>query len=79
MTSNAIHQPTSLSVDLSNEFASVTIAIDTQARGMRLQVVDLESGESVFLDPLELASFCHADEHERQAWLRTGDYRDGQS
>jgi hypothetical protein len=54
----------------------VRVSVDTSANGPRLLVEDLESGDRVFLDPLELASFCHASEEDRQAWLLVGPYRD---
>ena len=61
---------------LASEFARVLVSVDSSANGPRLLVEDLESGESVFLDPLELASFCHASDEDRQAWLLVGPYRD---
>ena len=61
---------------LMNEFASVRVSVDTKANGVRLLVEDVESGGRVFLDPLELASFCYANDDERIAWLRVGPYRD---
>jgi hypothetical protein len=63
-------------VVLTSEFATVRVSVDTSANGPRLLVEDLESGEGVFLDPLELASFCHAGDEERLAWLLVGPYRD---
>jgi hypothetical protein len=65
-------------VVLMSEFAAVRVSVDTAANGPRLLVEDLESGEGVFLDPLELASFCHAGEGDRLAWLLVGPYRDHQ-
>jgi hypothetical protein len=59
-----------------NEFASVRVSVDSRANGVRLLVEDVESGRRVFLDPLELASFCIASEADRVAWLRVGPYRD---
>ena len=63
-------------VVLASEFAVVRVTVNTTANGPRLLVEDLESGEGVFLDPLELASFCHAGEEDRVAWLLVGPYRD---
>jgi hypothetical protein len=63
-------------VVLANEFACVRIFVDTSANGPRLVVEDQESGDRVYLDPLELASFCHAGDEDRLAWLRVGPYRD---
>ncbi|MPY92707.1 MAG: hypothetical protein GEV08_06430 [Acidimicrobiia bacterium] len=48
-------------VHLRNEFASVTVSVDRSANGDRLAIVDLRSGQAIFLDPLEL---------ERLAWAR---------
>jgi hypothetical protein len=61
---------------ITSEFASVRVSVDTTANGPRLLVEDLESGEHVYLDPLELSSFCHADDEDRLAWLRVGPYQD---
>jgi hypothetical protein len=49
--------------------------MDGDANGPRLLVRDLESGDQIYLDPLELASFCHATEDDRAGWLRVGPYR----
>ncbi|MCW2528459.1 MAG: hypothetical protein JWM76_3319 [Pseudonocardiales bacterium] len=61
---------------VANEFAAVSVAIVQQGRGVRLHLRDLESGASVLLDPLDLRSFCLANEAEQQEWLRLGPYRD---
>jgi hypothetical protein len=60
---------------LTSEFASVQVSLDSDANGPRLLVRDLESGDQVYLDPLELVSFCHATEDDRAGWLRVGPYR----
>jgi hypothetical protein len=60
---------------LTSEFASVQVSMDSDGNGPRLLVRDLESGDRVYLDPLELASFCHATEDDRAGWLRVGPYR----
>ena len=65
-----------VSIELANEFAAVRITLDRQARGARLEVLDLESGDRVYLDAVQLASLCRADEDQRRAWLRTGEYND---
>jgi hypothetical protein len=41
---------------LRNEFATLMVEIDRQGAGPRLRVVDLESGNEIFLDLLELES-----------------------
>jgi hypothetical protein len=63
-------------VELSNEFAAVTLSLDHSGRGPRLHVTDSESGEGVYLDPLLLAALCRSTAADRQAWLRTGEYGD---
>lgn len=65
-----------LATSLANEFAAVTVSIDHSGRGPRLFISDDESGEGVYLDPLQLAALCRSTPLERQAWLRTGDYTD---
>jgi hypothetical protein len=61
--------------DLVNEFAAVRLSLDVSANGPRLLVEDLESGEQVFLCPLELSSFTLATPGDRDEWLRVGNYR----
>jgi hypothetical protein len=61
--------------DLVNEFAAVRLSLDVAGNGPRLLVEDLESGEHVFLCPLELASFTLATPEDRENWLRVGNYR----
>jgi hypothetical protein len=60
---------------LTSEFASVQVSLDSDANGPRLLVRDIESGAQIYLDPLELASFCQATEDDRAGWLRVGPYR----
>jgi len=62
---------------LASEFAAVRIAIDESANGPRLLIVDLDTDASVYLEPLELSSFCLAQKEDRDAWLRVGSYRPG--
>ncbi|MCU1621112.1 MAG: hypothetical protein JWR28_3487 [Modestobacter sp.] len=61
---------------VANEFASVTVEVVRQGRGSRLRLQDTESGATVSLDPLDLRSFCLADEQEQADWLRFGVYRE---
>ncbi|MCW2652758.1 MAG: hypothetical protein QOE41_3979 [Mycobacterium sp.] len=61
--------------DLVNEFAAVRLALDFTGNGPRLLVEDLESGNEVFLCPLELSSFTLATPEDREDWLRVGNYR----
>lgn len=67
-------QSGSFPVELTSEFAAVRVTVDRQGRAARLCVVDLETGDNVFLDALQLASMCHADDEQQQTWLRTGEY-----
>lgn len=53
---------------LDNEFASVSIQVDSSANGPRLKVVDRHSGHCSYLDPLELQALVHA-RHEDLAFL----------
>ena len=61
---------------LSNEFAVVRISVDDTGNGPRLLVEDAETGDHIFLSPLELASLCLATPEDRQEWSRVGNYRD---
>jgi hypothetical protein len=61
---------------IANEFASVRVQVVRQGRGIRLVLLDLESGATVSLDPLDLRSFCLASRDEQAAWLRSGVYRE---
>ena len=63
-------------VTLANEFAAVRISLDTTGNGPRLQVEDQETGDSIFLSPLELACLCLATPEDRLEWMRVGAYRD---
>jgi hypothetical protein len=60
---------------LANEYAAVRVSVDRQGHSARLLVEDLTTGNSVLLDPLEMASFCEAEDHDRDRWLLVGDYR----
>jgi len=58
-----------------NEFASVTISLDTAGHSPRLRVQDNETGEAILLSAIELASLCLATSEDRVGWLRVGPYR----
>lgn len=60
---------------LASEFAAVRVTVDRKALGPRLLLEDLDSGHQIYLEPLELASFCLATEADRIRWLRVGAYR----
>ncbi|WP_354698858.1 hypothetical protein DSM112329_04556 [Paraconexibacter sp. AEG42_29] len=49
--------------EVSGEFASVQVSIDTEGNGPRLRIEDLRTGHVGYLDPLEL---------ETLAWLPDG-------
>jgi hypothetical protein len=61
--------------DLVNEFAAVRLSLDVSGNGPRLLVEDLESGDHIFLCPLELSSFTLATPEDREDWLKVGNYR----
>jgi hypothetical protein len=58
-----------------NEFASVTVSLDTAGHSPRLHVRDNETGDDVVLSAIELASLCLATSEDRAGWLRVGLYR----
>ncbi|WP_017934955.1 hypothetical protein [Nocardioides sp. Iso805N] len=64
---------------LMNEFAVVRLSLDHAGNGPRLLVEDAETGDSIFLEPLELASLCLATAEDRLQWLKVGAYRDERS
>jgi hypothetical protein len=68
-----------LTADLTSEFASVRITVDRTGRAARLSVADLETGDQLYLDALQLSAMCRADSAQRSAWLRTGEYSDAPS
>jgi len=72
--SNGIPKRRELAI-LINEFAAVRLWLDRNGNSARLLVEDLESGDEVFLDPLELSSFTVATPEDREDWLRVGNYR----
>lgn len=59
-----------------NEFASVTVSLDSAGHSPRLHVRDNESGDDILLSAIELASLCLATSEDRAGWLRVGLYRD---
>jgi hypothetical protein len=61
--------------ELANEFAAVRVSLDVSGNGPRLLVEDLDTGEQVFLCPLELSGFTQATPEDREDWLRVGNYR----
>ena len=43
---------------LTSEFAAVEIARDDRGNGPRLMIRDLQTGQEIYLDPLELAALA---------------------
>jgi hypothetical protein len=66
-----------VTADLTSEFAAVRLTVERHRLGARLSVVNLETGEQIYLDALQLASMCHASEAQQRSWLRTGEYAEG--
>ncbi|MGH3756731.1 hypothetical protein [Actinophytocola sp.] len=60
------------SMVLHNEFATVTLSVDSDANGPRLKIVDQRSGQVGFLDPLELESLVWARRNQLEALLDPG-------
>jgi hypothetical protein len=58
-----------------NEFASVTVSLDTAGHSPRLHVQDNETGDDILLSAIELASLCLATSEDRAGWLKVGLYR----
>ncbi|MBV8356871.1 MAG: hypothetical protein JO189_02910 [Deltaproteobacteria bacterium] len=55
-----------MTIRLSSEFAAVEIARNDTGNGPRLMIRDLQTGQEIYLDPLELAAL---------AWTRHEDLR----
>jgi len=49
---------------LSNEFASVDLAIETSACGARLRLLDVKDGTAALVDPLVLVALVHVDSQQ---------------
>jgi hypothetical protein len=54
---------------LSSEFAAVEVECDLSGNGPRLMIHDLQSGQRVFLDPLELAALAWTRHEELMPFL----------
>ena len=54
---------------ISNEFARVSVSLDTHANGMRLRVKSLRTGRETFFDPLQLESLTWLDDSGFRALL----------
>lgn len=62
-------------IHLESEFANVRVCLDEQANGPRLAVVDLRSGLTAFLDPLELEAFVYCRHEDLSSLLDPGSGR----
>ncbi len=60
---------------IENEFASVTVSLDSAGHSPRLHVRDNETGDDILLSAIELASLCLATSEDRAGWLKVGLYR----
>jgi hypothetical protein len=49
-----------MTMRLVSEFAAVEIARDDHGNGPRLMIRDLQTGQEIYLDPLELAALAWA-------------------
>lgn len=57
-----------------NEFAEIRVSVDYEGRTPRLLLLNIETGASTHLDPLELAAFIDTPDELRVQWLRIGAY-----
>jgi hypothetical protein len=70
-----------VALSLQNEFAAVRLCLDDTGNGPRLRVVDLRSGKTAFLDPVQLESIVwarredlvHLADPGRRSWGQTED------
>lgn len=56
-------------VEINNEFAAVTVAIDRTGNDARLRIEDKRSGEAVFLDALQLETLVWVTGEQMNALL----------
>ena len=58
-------------LDLTSEFAAVSLELDHEANGVRLKITDRQSGRIIYLDPFEVASLTTAtpEDFDRLAQL----------
>jgi hypothetical protein len=55
---------------ISSEFATVILSVDRRGNGDRLAIRDMESGATIELDALELASLCKLSHHDFDAIVK---------
>ncbi len=57
-----------MTMRLTSEFAAVEVERDDSGNGPRLMIRDLQNGQEIYLDPLELAALAWT-RHEELLWL----------
>lgn len=57
-----------------NEFANIRLTLEETRCGSRLLVEDRETGDSTYLDPIELASLCMWPEERHAELIQVGIY-----
>lgn len=60
---------------LKNEFAAVEIEVDEQANGPRLKITDLETNQTIYLDPLELENLTWVPHRALEPLMDPSAYR----
>ena len=66
------YSPSSMTIRLSSEFAAVEIARNDLGNGPRLMIRDLQTGQEIYLDPLELAALAWTRHEELLPLLDPG-------
>jgi len=61
-----------MTMRLTSEFAAVEIARDDRGNGPRLMIRDLQTGQEIYLDPLELAALASTRHEELLPLLDPG-------
>ncbi len=61
-----------MTMRLVSEFAAVEIARDDRGNGPRLMIRDLQTGQEIYLDPLELAALAWTRHQELLPLLDPG-------
>jgi len=57
-------------IKLTSEFASVIVKPNFSANGPRLELIDLETGVTVFLDPFQLRMLTRLTSSDFEAFLK---------
>jgi hypothetical protein len=61
-----------MAIRLISEFAAVEVARDEHGNGPRLMIRDLQTGQEIYLDPLELAALAWTRHEELLPLLDPG-------